>query len=151
MAFTYLSQVNWRIFIAVKINSDQKERIYKAFKTMFNNSPEAAIQRCSYKKELYLKTLKNFTQLYWNCTSVWMFSCKFAAYFQNTFSQEQFRTAASDSLIFCKISIFEVSAFVKVPQLYFGICKKSILKTNNFAPIIATTQGKNFFLKKLEI
>ena len=25
-------------------------------------------------------------QLYWNRTSAWMFSCKFAAYFQNTFS-----------------------------------------------------------------
>ena len=52
MTFTYLSQFNWRIFIAVKIDSDQKERIYKAmeqkaFKTMFYNSPEAAIQRCS--------------------------------------------------------------------------------------------------------
>ena len=25
-------------------------------------------------------------QLYWNLTSAWVFSCKFAAYFQNTFS-----------------------------------------------------------------
>ena len=25
-------------------------------------------------------------QLYWNHTSVWVFSCKFAAYFQNSFS-----------------------------------------------------------------
>ena len=24
-------------------------------------------------------------QLYWNCTSAWVFSCKFAAFFQNTF------------------------------------------------------------------
>ena len=24
-------------------------------------------------------------QLYWNHTSAWVFSCKFAAYFQNTF------------------------------------------------------------------
>ena len=52
MTFAYLSQFNWRIFIAVKINSDQKERIYKAMKekalkVMFNNSPEAAIKRCS--------------------------------------------------------------------------------------------------------
>ena len=34
-------------------------------------------------------------QLYWNCTSEWMFSCKFAAYFQNTFSQEHLCMAAS--------------------------------------------------------
>ena len=28
-------------------------------------------------------------QLYWNRTSAWVFSCKFAAYFQNNFSSEQ--------------------------------------------------------------
>ena len=27
------------------------------------------------------------SQLYWNHTSVWVFSCKFAAYFQNTFTK----------------------------------------------------------------
>ena len=36
-------------------------------------------------------------QLYWNCTSAWVFSCKYAAYFQNTFSQEHlWRTASGD-------------------------------------------------------
>ena len=30
---------------------------------------------------------RDFTkQLYWNHTSAWVFSCKFAAYFKNTFS-----------------------------------------------------------------
>ena len=29
---------------------------------------------------------ENMQQLYWNHTSAWVFSCKFAAYFQNTFS-----------------------------------------------------------------
>ena len=29
---------------------------------------------------------KSARQLYWNHTSAWVFSCKFAAYFQNTFS-----------------------------------------------------------------
>ena len=33
-------------------------------------------------------------QLYWNRTSAWVFSCKFAAYFQNTFSQEHLWVAA---------------------------------------------------------
>ena len=36
-------------------------------------------------------------QLYWNCTLAWMFSCKFAAYFQNTFSQQHLWRAASKS------------------------------------------------------
>ena len=35
-------------------------------------------------------------QLYQNHTSVWVFSYKFAAYFQNTFSQECLWMAASD-------------------------------------------------------
>ena len=35
-------------------------------------------------------------QLYWNCTSAWVFSRKFAAYFQNTFSQEHLWIPASE-------------------------------------------------------
>ena len=34
-------------------------------------------------------------QLRWNCTSAWVFSCKFAAYFQSTFSEEHLWVAAS--------------------------------------------------------
>ena len=34
-------------------------------------------------------------QLYWNRISAWVFSYKFTAYFQNTFSEEYFRMAAS--------------------------------------------------------
>ena len=35
-------------------------------------------------------------QLNWNCISTWVFSCKFAAYFQYNFSKEQlWRTSSS--------------------------------------------------------
>ena len=34
-------------------------------------------------------------QLYWNHTSAWVFSCKFAAHFQNIFSKEHIWRAAS--------------------------------------------------------
>ena len=34
-------------------------------------------------------------QLYWNHTPSWVFSCKFAAYFQNTFSEEHLWRVAS--------------------------------------------------------
>ena len=59
---------------------------------------EAVLQKCS--SEGILKMYSKFTethrflkcdlnkaplQLYWNHTSAWVFSCKFAAYFQNTF------------------------------------------------------------------
>ena len=37
-------------------------------------------------------------QFYWNHTSAWVFSSKFAAYFQNTFSEEQVWTAASEEV-----------------------------------------------------
>ena len=39
-------------------------------------------------------------QLYWNHTSTWVFSCKFAAYFRNTFSQEHLWVAAFENLTF---------------------------------------------------
>ena len=35
-------------------------------------------------------------QLYWNHTSAWVFFRKFAAYFQNPFSQEHLWTAADE-------------------------------------------------------
>ena len=34
-------------------------------------------------------------QLYWKCTLAWVLSCKFTAYFQNTFFYEHLSTAAS--------------------------------------------------------
>ena len=51
------------------------------------------IERCSENmQQTYRRTPmpkcdfnKVANQLYWNHTSVWVFSCKFAAYFQNTF------------------------------------------------------------------
>ena len=59
-----------------------------------NNLTEAALHRC-YKKVFwkYAANLHDNTyaemwfqkQLYWNHTSAWVFSGKFAAYFQNTF------------------------------------------------------------------
>ena len=41
------------------------------------------------------KGVLKIKQLYWNQTSSWVFSCKFAAYFQNTFSKEHLWVAAS--------------------------------------------------------
>ena len=38
------------------------------------------------------------SQLYWNHISAWLFSCKFAAYFQNVFSSEHLWSAASGSI-----------------------------------------------------
>ena len=55
------------------------------------------IKSCSENmQQIYRRTL----QLSWNRTSAWVPSCKFEAYFQNTFSQEHLCLAASLFLIF---------------------------------------------------
>ena len=38
----------------------------------------------------------NALELYWNHTSTWVFSCKFATYFQNSFSWERLWVAATE-------------------------------------------------------
>ena len=70
-------------------------------------SAEAARQRCSeIMHQVYKRTAiskcdfnKVALQLYWNRTSAWVFSCKFTAYFKNTFSKEHLWMAASGSVI----------------------------------------------------
>ena len=63
----------------------------------FQKQPSRGVlkKRCfENMQQVYWKTLmpkcddfnKVALQLYWNRTSAWVFSCKFAAYFQNTFS-----------------------------------------------------------------
>ena len=54
--------------------------------------------KCDFKKAV--------ERLYWNHTSAWVFSCKFAAYFQNTFSQEHLWMPAYEFPEVCKISSF---------------------------------------------
>ena len=53
-----------------------------------------------------LKICTKFTgELYWNRTSAWAFSCKFAAYFRSTFSKEHIWAAASKGRLFKALSI----------------------------------------------
>ena len=74
----------------------------------------AAIQRCSYKK-VFWKYVTNFQEnthaecdfkLYWNHTSAQVFSCKFDAYFHNTFSEGHLWTAASVIFEFRCLGLF---------------------------------------------
>ena len=65
-------------------------------------------KRCSENMQLiYRRTPmpKCYLQLYWNLTSVWVFSCKFAAYFQKTFSKEHLWMAASAFRVFLTSTI----------------------------------------------
>ena len=64
---------------------------------------EAAVERYSQEKAFWkyavnLQETPNFAlQIYWNHTWGWVFACKFAAYFQNIFSQEHLWMTASMS------------------------------------------------------
>ena len=51
-------------------------------------------------------------QLYWNHTSAWVFSCKIATYFQNTFSKEHLWRAASDDWYICWFNIYVSYTFM---------------------------------------
>ena len=52
-------------------------------------------------------------QLYRNHTSAWMLPCKFAAYFQNTFSQEHLRVFAS---VFSQLTERLAKKSIKIPN-----------------------------------
>ena len=69
-------------------------------------------------QQIYRRTLmkkcdfnKVAKQFYWNHTSAWVFSCKFAAYFQNTFSSEHLRTAASNTRYYWRKALFQLRFF----------------------------------------
>ena len=54
---------------------------------MHQNFRRTLMPKCAFNKVAL--------QLYWNHTLTWVFSCKFAAYFQNTFSSEHLWRAVS--------------------------------------------------------
>ena len=69
-------------------------------RTLFatNDYSKAALQRCSYE-QVFSKFTANLQEIYWNHTSAFVFCCKFAVYFQNTFSSEHLWMAALDYLL----------------------------------------------------
>ena len=85
---------------------------------------EAAVQRCSenmphvYRRTPMLK--RDFNKvallLYWNRTSAWVFSCKFAIYFQNNFPKNTYARLLLYSL--------STSATITVtqPKMNLNIC-----------------------------
>ena len=62
------------------------------------------ISRSSHEEVFYWKGVA--LQLYWNCTSAWVFSCIFAAYFQKTFSVEHLWMTASELRSLRNLQIF---------------------------------------------
>ena len=64
--------------------------------TMYRRSYPGVFLRKSVLKVCSKFTGEHQLQLYCNCTSLWVFFCKFAAYFQNAFSYEHLCAAASE-------------------------------------------------------
>ena len=84
------------VFVVAKIRKcsieKQPTRVVpgkKCSENMQRNYRRTPMPKCDFNKVAKLK------QLYWNRTSAWVFSCKFAAYFQNTFFKEHLWVAAS--------------------------------------------------------
>ena len=78
-----------------------------------------------------IKLQSNFTkQLYWNHTSAWVFSCKFAAYFQNTFFKEHLWVAASVYIMLQKIQIHNLFITNK-----FSLLLEALSNCDNFTVI----------------
>ena len=69
----------------IMVSESQKQ----PFADVLQNRLEAAIQSIEPshfgRGVLKYDFIKVAKQLYWNHTSTWVFSCKLAAYFQNTF------------------------------------------------------------------
>ena len=89
-----------KTWVARLINSSASKRKKSEVK-----SSETAIKRCSQEKVFWRRTPtpkcgfnKVAVQLYWNRTRAWVFSCKYAGYFQNTFLYEHLLDGC-----FCKI------------------------------------------------
>ena len=82
---------------------ENMQQIYKRTLMPKRDFIKVARKRCSENmQQIYRRTPmpkcdinKIALQLYCNRTSAWVFSCKFAAYFQNTFSSEHLWTGAS--------------------------------------------------------
>ena len=90
-------------------------------------------------QQIYRKTpCQSVIQLQWNCSSAWVFSCKFAAYFQNTFLNEYLWRGTSDALKM-GTSKFLSSIFSSdctkwpVKQLDPPLQRLISIRTNNFS------------------
>ena len=90
------------------------------------------MKRCSENMlQIYRRTpipMYDFNKVYWNHTSAWVFSSKFAAYFLSTFYQEHLRTAAS---VFIRTRIFDLNFKVIISDNHFSL-KNVLIQYDTF-------------------
>ena len=83
-SYLYFSHSTGTSFPMVYFITWEKHGFFYQLHIARRNATKLILWRESGK--LCLITFPFAKQLYWNRTSAWMFSCKFAAYFQNNFS-----------------------------------------------------------------
>ena len=132
--------------------------LFACYYLLFQKQPSRGVlrKRCSENmQQIYRRTPmpkydfnKVAKQLYWKRTSTWVFSCKFAAYFQNTFSQEHLWRAASAlssllfaldrhfSLVICYFLLFTCYVSLVTCLSFFYIFHFSKLMTTVFSPFL---------------
>ena len=87
-----------------------------------------------------------YRQIYWNRTSAWVFSCKFAAYFRNTFSKEHLRVAASELFKFTPA----IETITAQKMIWSYLLKKSFMKNFIFCAVLFNTYERTSW-EKLEL
>ena len=93
------SKTPWAIFVIARSSHSEvfiRKSVLKICSKFIGGHPCRSV--------ISIKLLK---QLYWNRTSTWVFSCKFAAYFQNTFSYEYLWVATSEANDMCKTKLHD--------------------------------------------
>ena len=94
---------------------------------------------------IYCKAIK-ILQLYWNHTSAWVFSCKFAAYFQNTFSQEYLRVSLSEYYLWKVFHLWTRKAFPTEHVSHVDLVSKYCSRGWRSFVLVSYTQWLNFLL-----
>ena len=137
-----LTDISWQTCVGKAIiyiiSNDWNSRIsLDKFPVIFDS--EASTQKCSYKKvfwniqQIYMPKWdfnKVAKQLYWYYTSTWVFYCKFAAYFQNTFDWR----VGSHSFNRKTHFLCRVYSFLHIFSLYHGLIAQIIFKDNKDSP-----------------
>ena len=107
----------------------------------------------SSRSEVFLG--KGVLQFYWNHTWTWVFSCKLAAYFQNTFFYEHLWMAASVliSSLFWKYYVANGTYFFCFPFITEGVkwlmeCYLMFMTFNSIVTILYTSSLKESLSKK---
>ena len=84
------------MLVLAKTNNIRKQRSKGALRKNCSDNMQQICRRTPIPKCDFNKVA---LQPYWNRTSVWLFSCKVAVCFQNTFSEEHLWTAASEYIL----------------------------------------------------